>query len=167
MAREKQNLGIDSICADIAALAMVGANVRESPDTMLDTLQLESWDYIYFVMSIPPSSSSPGPSPFPFVFWLLVKLFLGPDLLVVGLSTPFVIGGGLLLCTPSVLSFASPFFSGLSGGQELAGVLLIPEPGNLQNGAGLLSGMWLVGSLAVFGAGTVRLYGLGAGVWIG
>ena len=74
------------------------------------------------------------------MFWLLVKLFLGPDRRV-GLSTPFVIGGGLLLCTPSVLSFASPFFSGLSGGQELAGVLLIPEPGNLQNGAGLLSGI--------------------------
>ena len=39
MARKKQNLGIDSICADIATLAMVGANVRETPDTMLETIQ--------------------------------------------------------------------------------------------------------------------------------
>ena len=39
MAREEQNLGIDPICADVAALAMVGADVRETPATMLETLQ--------------------------------------------------------------------------------------------------------------------------------
>ena len=38
-AREKRNLSIDPICADVAALAMVGADVRETPATMLETLQ--------------------------------------------------------------------------------------------------------------------------------
>ena len=27
---------VDSVCTDVAALAVVGANVRETPDTVLD-----------------------------------------------------------------------------------------------------------------------------------
>ena len=39
MAHEKQHLCIDSVCTNVAALAMVGANVRETPDTVLKRLQ--------------------------------------------------------------------------------------------------------------------------------
>ena len=38
MAHEKQILGIDSVCANVAALAMVGANICEAPDTVLGRL---------------------------------------------------------------------------------------------------------------------------------
>ena len=41
MAHEKQILGIDSVRTDVAALAMVGANVCEAPDTVLKRLQSE------------------------------------------------------------------------------------------------------------------------------
>ena len=43
MAHRKQNLCIDSICTDVAALAMVGANVCEAPDIMLETLRSKGW----------------------------------------------------------------------------------------------------------------------------
>lgn len=33
-----QNLCIDSVCANVAALAMVGANIGEAPDTVLERL---------------------------------------------------------------------------------------------------------------------------------
>lgn len=36
MTYEEQNLLVDSVCTDVTALAMVGANVREAPDTVLE-----------------------------------------------------------------------------------------------------------------------------------
>ena len=74
----------------------------------------------------------------------------------IGLSGPFAATGGLLLCN-------APPFNGLTSPGHFAGVL----PGwsvHFQNGAGLLSGIWLVGNLTVFGCGRLRLCWRGAGV---
>ena len=100
------------------------------------------------VISIPASSSSA----FAVSFELLTKL--GAFGFLVGLSTPFAGGGGLLLvkADPAAIPFV---FIGLISGQCPAGVL--PMLSNLQKGAGLLSAMWLVGSLTVLGCSTLRL----------
>ena len=39
MTYEEQDLLVDSVCTDVTALAMVGANVREAPDTVLEKVQ--------------------------------------------------------------------------------------------------------------------------------
>ena len=39
MTYEEQNLLVDSVCTDVTALAMVGANVREAPDTVLESFR--------------------------------------------------------------------------------------------------------------------------------
>lgn len=39
IAFEEPNLRIDSVCTDVTALAMIGANVCEAPDTVLESLQ--------------------------------------------------------------------------------------------------------------------------------
>lgn len=79
-----------------------------------------------------------------------------------GLSAPFVTGGGLLLCIATAPPV--PFFIGLISGHGPAGVL--PMFSKRQKGAGLLSARWLVGSLTVLGCSMLRLWGLGAGVRI-